>query len=109
MGKYIFMVFANAVDGKDDAFNDWYTNVHLDEVLQVPGFASGQRFEVAGDPAPDPTHNYLAMYELETDDPQATLGALNKAVAEWMQMTDTMDSATANVKLFAPVTEKRTA
>ena len=44
MGKYIFMVFANAVDGKDDAFNDWYTNVHLDEVLQVPGFASGQRF-----------------------------------------------------------------
>ena len=108
MGKYVFMVFANAVDGKDAEFNDWYNNVHLAEVLQVPGFATGQRFEMAGDPTPGADHKYLAMYELETDDPQATLGELNKAVTSWMKMTDTMDSATTNVKLFAPTTDKMT-
>ena len=108
MGKYVFMVFANAVEGKDDEFNDWYNNVHLGEVLQVPGFASGQRFEMSGDPTLGADHKYLAMYELETDDPQATLGELNKAVAEWMQMSDSMDRATTNVKLWAPTTEKMT-
>jgi len=108
MGKYVFMVFANAVEGKDDEFNDWYNNVHLGEVLQVPGFASGQRFEMSGAPTPGADHKYLAMYELETDDAQATLAELNKAVTSWMKMSDTMNGATANVKLFAPTTDKMT-
>ena len=37
MAKYTFVVLTNAVDGKDDTFNEWYTNTHLGDVLAVPG------------------------------------------------------------------------
>jgi hypothetical protein len=37
MAKYTFVVLTNAVEGKDDAFDDWYTNTHLGDVLAVPG------------------------------------------------------------------------
>ena len=44
MAKYTFVVLTNAVEGKDDAFDEWYTNTHLGDVLAVPGFVSAQRF-----------------------------------------------------------------
>ena len=42
MAKYTFVVLTNAVEGKDDAFDEWYTNTHLGDVLAVPGFVSAQ-------------------------------------------------------------------
>jgi hypothetical protein len=36
MAKYTFVVLTNAVEGKDDAFDEWYTNTHLGDVLAVP-------------------------------------------------------------------------
>ena len=46
MGKYILMVQSNAVGGEDDAFNDWYDNVH-----RSTGFA-----EYRPKTAPLPSH-----------------------------------------------------
>ena len=67
--RYKFIVLTNAVEGRDDEFNDWYTNVHLPDVLAIPGIISAERFRLA--PAqrnPDQPYHYLAIYEIETDD-----------------------------------------
>lgn len=40
MSKYVLLVHSNAVDGQDDAYNDWYDNTHIGEVLQVPGLVA---------------------------------------------------------------------
>jgi hypothetical protein len=64
----LWLVFANAVEGKDAEFNDWYDNRHIHDVVDLPGLISGQRFVLApvaaGDPLP---WKYLAIYEVEHD------------------------------------------
>lgn len=77
MLKHIFMAMTNASEGKDAEFSTWYDEVHLGEVLATPGFAAVQRYQL-DDVQLGTNHPYkfLAIYELETDDPQATLHAL---------------------------------
>ena len=75
MPKYTFMVLTNPVEGQEDTYNDWYTNRHLADVLNVPGFVSAQRFKLAdaqrgGSPQP---WRYLALYQIDTDDLKKTL------------------------------------
>ena len=42
-----------------DAYNDWYDNTHLGELLAIDGCTSAKRY-VDGD-------NYLALYEFDCD------------------------------------------
>jgi hypothetical protein len=97
-----FMVFADGVEGREDEFNNWYEGTHLGEVLQVPGFVSAQRFEIVGEPS---GQKYVAVYEIEGD-PQAALTALYAAVANTMNMSDSMNNTTVVTKLYAPRTAK---
>ena len=64
----IWVVLANAVEGRDVEYNNWYDNQHIHDVVDLPGLISGQRFMLApiaeGGPLP---WKYLAIYELEHD------------------------------------------
>ena len=46
MAKHVVVVLSEPFEGQDDAFNDWYENTHIDEVLTSAGVDSGQRFEL---------------------------------------------------------------
>jgi len=77
MEKHLFVGFTNPVEGEEDA-NAWYSDVHLKDVLKVPGIVAAQRFklsDVQRDKPPFPWR-YLALYEIETDDLNHTLAAL---------------------------------
>lgn len=80
MPKYTFMVLTNPVEGQEDAYNEWYTNRHLSDVLDVPGFVSAQRFRLADTQRGQPPHpwRYLALYEIETNDLNKTLATLTE-------------------------------
>ena len=44
--KYTFLAFTNPVAGKEDAYNKWYDEHHLIDVINVPGFVfQGNAFE----------------------------------------------------------------
>jgi len=58
---------------KDEEFSRWYTEVHVPEVLKVPGILSAERFECIDAPSDFP--KYLAIYELA--DEQAVKGFKN--------------------------------
>lgn len=78
MPRYTYAVLTNPVEGKEDEFNEWYTNTHVHDALAVPGFVSAQRFQLADaqrGAAPFPWR-YFAIYEIETDDLQQTIDAL---------------------------------
>ena len=63
MEKHLFVGFTNRVEGQDDAFNAWYSDVHLKDVLKVPGIVAAQRFklsDVQRDAPPFPWR-YLAL------------------------------------------------
>jgi hypothetical protein len=84
---YNWIVLTNATQGSDATFNDWYDDVHIPDLLRVPGIVSARRFELApvqmtseegqmkvvstGDASLD--YRYLALYAIETDDLEAVL------------------------------------
>jgi hypothetical protein len=64
MGGKLF-VFSSAAEGRDDEYNDWYTNVHLGEVLALGPFTAAQRFRLSEHQMFPQQHGYVAVYEFE--------------------------------------------
>ena len=85
MPKGVFLALSNATSGDvEDEFNQWYTDVHSQEVLALPGVRSVRRFRLA--PAQvvpdDDTRRYLALYEVDTDDWDAFAGEFMAAFGD---------------------------
>jgi hypothetical protein len=111
MPHFTYVVFTEPVAGREDAYNDWYTDQHLADVLKVEGFVAAQRFKiVALDSNSQPASRYMAIYEIEADDPQAVLDRLTEvALSGGMAMSDALDTATAKTILYQPITGRVTA
>ena len=103
MGRFVFVVQTDPVPGRDREYNEWYDDIHLKEVCSFPGFVGARRFRrVDG----DGKHAYLAIYELETDDPQRDLAALTAAAGtDKLRMTDALDLESASTALFEQITD----
>jgi hypothetical protein len=73
----IMAVFSDVVTADRDAeFNDWYANTHVPDVCAIPGVNSARRFKIAGVQSAfggeiAGGNRYLAIYEIETDDPRS--------------------------------------
>ena len=91
--KYKLVVFTNAVEGKDKDFNDWYQNTHLKQIVSIKSFAQAQRFQFITSIIPGaPNHaRYMAIYDIETDDINASLAAMGELAASGrMPLPDSM-------------------
>ena len=105
MGRFAFVVQTDPVPGRDREYNEWYDEIHLAEVCSFPGFTGARRFRLVDG---EGRHRYLAIYELETDDPQRDLAELTKAAGtERMQMTDALDLENVSTALFEQISEYR--
>lgn len=111
MARYTFVVLTNSVEGRDQEFNNWYDNQHLDDVLNVEGFVAAQRFRLATtDPAQEFSHRYLALYEVETEDLEKVQLALQEASSSSrMPISTSLDRENAVAKYFEPITDRVTA
>lgn len=108
MARYAYTVFSHAVAGKEDEYNRWYSGQHLDDVLRVPGFVSAQRFKLALEDAAAPAQ-YLAIYEVETDDPQQALADLSaRAGTPAMPISPALDLAEVKALLYGAITARKT-
>ena len=101
------MVLTNPTPGKDAEYNRWYNDVHIPDVLNASGFVRAQRFKMAetqANPKADKTYQYLALYEIETDDIAASLKDLqSRGGTPDMIMSDAIDLKSANARIFEPV------
>lgn len=106
MARYVFVVMTNSVEGKDDTFNDWYTNRHLGDVVRLGPYVSAQRFRLANtSPEQEAPHRYLALYEVESDDLDATRELLASVVrTEAMPWSEGIDDATIKGWYYEPIT-----
>lgn len=66
--KAVLVVLTNPGSPEaEDAYNDWYTNVHVPDVLEVPGYVSAVRYRAF--PSWQPVaQRYLTIYDLEVTD-----------------------------------------
>jgi|SRR5271166_5045196 len=109
MAKYTFLALTNPVAGKEAEFNEWYDKHHVPDVVNVPGFVSGQRFRLADSQfgAEDSkAYKYLALYEIETDDIAATIKELRaRGGTADITPSDAIDAKFATF-MFTPIREK---
>lgn len=89
---YQLVVMTNPVPGQEAEFDRWYTEVHLPEVLTVPGFVRAQRFRLVPVPGNQAKWTCLAIYELETEEAVASVQELMRRFnAGEMTGTTSMD------------------
>lgn len=108
MSKHVFVVLTNAVDGRDDEFNDWYTKQHIPDVLRVPGIVAAQRFALSDAQRMEPPypHKYLALYDIDSDDLAETMRVLKQRIGtDEMVVSDAMDR-TRSAWVFHEITPK---
>ena len=105
MVTYHVTIRSAAVAGREADYEQWYNNTHLGEVLQVGGFVSGQQFRLPETSAEGHTH--VAIFELESDDPAASLAELGETFASGqMTPTDALDTdIPAGADVLAPTGE----
>lgn len=92
MAKALLVVLTSPVEGREDEYNDWYTNDHLDDVLKAAGFAAAQRFSfVPSKLSRHPVAPYLAIYEVDAAQrEQAEKLLLETANTDAMPISDAM-------------------
>ena len=94
----LYMVRSNPVEGKEDEFNRWYSNVHLPEVLQIDGFQTAQRFRLTEQQMQPQSHGYLAIYNINSEDVTGTLENLRNMRS--LTMSDALDLSTLQISIF---------
>ena len=81
MTEYKLVVMSSPVEGREAEYNDWYDNQHLGDVVRLPGFTGAKRFELQPGQEAPLGHTYLAIYDMETDDVDATMAGLVAAAS----------------------------
>jgi len=115
----LFVVLTNPIEGTDDAFNEWYDNRHVPEVLDVPGVVAAQRYDIADVKVPDdedlpaqlppPTHRYMVIYEL-ADEPDTVMAEfLKRVMAGTLTLGEWLDLNTVSLTGWTPRGERVTA
>jgi hypothetical protein len=94
MSKAVYVVYTRpSAPEREDEYNEWYDLTHIPEVCAVPGIVGATRYRLVdvgtgGGPA---LPEYLAIYEIDADDPPATVAAITKGVTDGsIKMTDAL-------------------
>jgi len=111
MAKALMVVGSNPTGPDTEAaYNEWYTEQHLDDVLAVAGFTAARRYShsevrpMAGtEPSP---YGYLAVYEVESDDLAATARELQAALDSGaIPLSEHFDLSGFSVDFYALIPE----
>jgi len=109
MPRTILVVFSQPTGAdQDEDYNRWYDDVHLGEVLAVPGLEAATRFRASEFQIKgmEPARRYMSVYELDGDPRQAISNLF--AAAKDMNLSDALDRETAQAYVFEEVTARRT-
>jgi hypothetical protein len=111
MAIHRLLAFTNPVIDREDEFNRWYDEQHVPDLLAVPGVVSAQRFaltDATGEGKPG--WSYLALYELETDDPDALMAEIRSRIGtDAMPISDALDPTTTGGLVARAITKRLSA
>jgi hypothetical protein len=104
MAKAVLIVHSRPVEAsREDEFNKWYDEVHIPDVTSVSGVVSGRRFKKAGG-VDDGGYPYLAIYEIDSEDVDATMKELMDRTGDGtFVMSEAFQADGASTGLFTPV------
>lgn len=101
----LMMVLANPVSAEhEQAFNDWYTSVHIPDLLAL-GVTASTRYRVPS--GRSSAHGYLAVHEIASDRLDEVMEAIRLAQVEGrMGLSPTLDAETAELYFFTAITDR---
>jgi len=101
MPRYKMVVYSRPAPGREDEYNDWYQNVHLGELVALPGFVSARRYRHARNLVEGDAYPYMSIYEVETDDIDAVLEALRTTAGRGeLTMSDAIDLSDTSAVVY---------
>ena len=117
MANGLILALSNSVEGKDGAFNRWYDEQHLGDVLDVPGIVAARRYDLAPTDVPEdqdlpaeiapPAHRYLAIYEVDGD-PDAVMNEMISRVGTGnVSLSDALELSTVTFSVWRPRGDRR--
>jgi hypothetical protein len=81
--RAVFVVLTDPFSqDREQEYNDWYNGTHIPAILRLDGFVRASRWKLSGSRKPAASlaqRQYLALYELETDDLEASFAELLRA------------------------------
>jgi hypothetical protein len=108
----LLLVFTNAAEGREEEFHRWYDEVHIPDVLRVPGVESAQRhvispvvteeIEGAPNPAP-PAHQFMVAYTLSRSGNEVMSEFTPRVTSGDMPLSDVMDFETIALSVWKPM------
>ena len=91
MGHHQLISLTASKPGKEREFVDWYNDVHVPEVLLVPGIISAKTSRL-GERMGYVPWQQLAVFEVETDDPDAVIPEIKARLeAGTMTLSDSIE------------------
>ena len=101
MAKLKLVALTKAVAGREAEFDRWYDDTHVPELLALNGVENAQRYKLITTLNGAEQGTFLALYDVEVDDPASFLGEMGEVAASGkMSMTDSMDSTIGYAALF---------
>lgn len=102
MAKFTMVVTSGAKDDRDAEYNEWYDSQHIHDICAIPGVISGRRLDaIPVTPHPQPAP-YLAIYEIEADDPGMVLAEMaRRGETGEMAISDSLDAESARIWMYA--------
>lgn len=99
--KMKLVVLTRPMPGREDEYNTWYDTKHMPQLVNAFGMAGAQRYKLAARYAGNDVNEYLAIYDVDADDPVALLAAIDAAsLAGTVENSDVYDEPNCYAALF---------
>jgi hypothetical protein len=106
------IVFSAPAADREDDYNAWYNDVHLPEVVAIPGFVAAQRFQLSNDQLPgfpDSPHTYMAIYEFDRPPAEPLETLRGELESEAIELPDSIDVGSIRPWAFSSISDRATA
>lgn len=102
MPRFLLIAINGPTDaeGADEAYNNWYDEVHAADLLSVTGAQSVRRFEVVAQNRIDKPYVNITEYEAESKE-----ALLNELAEKASDFPDTIDRSTSIFMLGQEITK----
>lgn len=101
VAQYLMATSIKAKEGREEEFKSWYDNEHLADMLKIPGVKTARTFEAWPDSPQTPPFSFVAIYELDVDDPNVVFADLGQRLKSGeMSKSDAIQSGTGTTWVF---------
>ena len=100
MARFLLTAISNPAESREADCGPWYDQVHIPDMLGVPGVVTAQRFELLRGAPSKAFKRYLTLYEVEAEDEEAARRIINTLNGANLPLSDALDVPSVNLGVY---------